>query len=134
MTRNEFFEKLARNFMDCLEIVKRKNADYATEENPLSNFEAATTFAGIEPTVALLVRIGDKWTRYRNLMTGKEPAVQDESIEDTLRDVINYTNILLIYHQKNAELRPKDEVEMFAQLPSGGDWFKKWAEKITEIL
>lgn len=41
--------------------------------------------------VALLIRLEDKFNRLNHLMLGKKEAqVKEESIEDTLRDIIGY--------------------------------------------
>jgi len=58
----------------------RKNNDYGSDN--ILKF-------GI---IGLIVRLGDKISRYKNLSTNKniEQKVKDESLKDTLMDIINY--------------------------------------------
>ena len=58
----------------------RKNNDYGAEN--ILKF-------GI---IGIIVRLGDKISRYKNLSTNKniEQKVKDESLKDTLMDIINY--------------------------------------------
>lgn len=41
-----------------------------------------------------LVRISDKWNRIKNLLSGSEAQVNDESVKDTLLDMANYCIML----------------------------------------
>jgi len=42
--------------------------------------------------IGIIVRLGDKIARYKNLSTNKaEQKVKDESLKDTLMDIINYS-------------------------------------------
>lgn len=72
-------------------LTQRKNADYAGEEDPFKNFrEFGTT--------GFLVRMSDKWSRIRNLLSsGKAPAVKDEKVEDTLLDLATYSILLICW-------------------------------------
>lgn len=45
---------------------------------------------------AILIRLNDKLTRLETLMSGKERKVNDESVEDTLRDLANYALMELV--------------------------------------
>lgn len=62
------------------ELYKAKNADYGN------------SFTKVRDTVpnAILVRLMDKMNRLEKLMTKGYRQVQDEKIEDTLRDLANY--------------------------------------------
>ncbi len=55
-------------------------------------------------------RLGDKYTRYKTwakkAVESKETALQFESVEDTLRDVIGYATIGLLILKKLEEARP----------------------------
>lgn len=87
-----FLRELEKTFAECLEIAKRKNADYAEQGDPFKNFKMSTQ-VGVAPERAILVRISDKISRVSNLLD-KENSVMDERIEDTLHDIINYCAIL----------------------------------------
>lgn len=83
-----------------LEIHEAKNHDYAGDGgDPYKNFrECEDIYVEGNPIPAwtgILVRIGDKWSRIKNL-TKFEPAVKGESIKDTLLDMANYSVLALI--------------------------------------
>lgn len=92
MTNKQFITNIEKSFKDIVELIKIKNADYATNSDPFKNFRSASVI-GISPSQAILVRITDKLSRISNLL-GKKAQVKDESIEDTLNDIIGYTVIM----------------------------------------
>ena len=68
-----------------------KNADYG------SSFDKSMSRYGL---TSLAVRLFDKFNRFENLASGKEPQVKGESIADTLLDIANYAILGLIYMTK----------------------------------
>lgn len=96
----QFIEELDKTFKEALEIVKRKNQDYATKTNPFRNFEYAA-YWNIDVAEAIGVRISDKFARIANLYqkskNGERRAVMDERMEDTILDCINYLAILKLW-------------------------------------
>lgn len=72
----------------------RKNANYAEDENPLSNLRECEKF-GIPASHGVMVRMSDKWSRLTQLMNGKQDMV-GESIKDTLMDMAVYSLLLTI--------------------------------------
>jgi hypothetical protein len=70
----------------------RKNHDYAghTEKDPFANFRLCES-AGLCSTAAgILVRLSDKLSRLATFVAKGKLTVSDESVEDTILDVINY--------------------------------------------
>lgn len=65
---------------------KRKNADYGDSFSTLRK----------ELPSAILVRIYDKYSRLKNLMSGAHQHVSDESVKDTLMDLANYCVMELV--------------------------------------
>jgi hypothetical protein len=65
-----------------------KNADYARDDDPLSNFTFAAGVAGCEVDTVFRVLIGVKLARLDELLKGKTP--QHESVEDSLLDLSVY--------------------------------------------
>ncbi len=104
MRFDNYIAEAHQNLSKCINIMKAKAKDYATECDPFANFRACEQF-GIPLERGILVRISDKISRINNLFD-KEADVVDESIEDTIRDAINYLNIIHIYlkEKRNAEL------------------------------
>ena len=64
-------------------IMRKKNADYAREGDPFHNFRRH----GLK---GFVVRMDDKMCRLDNYVEKGTFEVADESIEDTLADLINY--------------------------------------------
>ena len=84
-TENEFLEVLA----PVAELLRRKNTDYGNSYD-----ESRREFG----EVAFLVRLNDKFARLKTL-TSQEAQVNDESIEDTIADIIGYCTLELRYRQ-----------------------------------
>lgn len=96
MTTKDYNNRLARHFQECLTISQAKNADYADLNNPFKNFILSAQVANLPVAKGMIIRIMDKMTRISNLLA-RENVVKDEKIEDTIKDAINYLNILLVY-------------------------------------
>lgn len=95
MNQEQFYASIQKTFTDGLGLIKVKNADYANSTNPFRNFESAN-IAGLEVDRAILVRVLDKLARVSNLLS-KDPAVVEETVNDTILDAINYLAIMKTY-------------------------------------
>ena len=93
MTHEEFIQSLENIYKESVTIAKAKNKDYSVDSDPFKNFRFAP-FVGVTVERGILVRLCDKISRVSNLLE-KEASVKDEGIEDTLKDLINYSAILL---------------------------------------
>lgn len=89
------FYELLENLAD---LHDRKNANYAEDNNPLSNFEECEKF-GVPAYVGTMVRMSDKWSRLTQLMKGKKDEV-GESVKDTLLDLAVYSLLEIIIYEK----------------------------------
>lgn len=84
-------------FKKCVDIMKKKNADYSNSDaNAFRNFQAIEQLGIVDAKTGMLVRMTDKFMRIRTLLTN-EPQVKTESIRDTIEDFINYLAILHAY-------------------------------------
>jgi hypothetical protein len=101
MNRERFLEELEKNQDNDLEIIKKKNSDYAADADPFQNFRGVEHWGITDAETGILVRLSDKMQRVCNLID-REAQVEDESIIDTLSDARNYLNILQVYleHEK----------------------------------
>ena len=81
--RGRLYTHHVRLCHDALELMTKKNHDYASLEDPYRNFRQFGRFG-------ILVRLGDKFARLRSFEEQGELKVQDESVRDTLLDIINY--------------------------------------------
>lgn len=96
MNNKVFLEAIESYYKEAVEILKKKNADYATEADPFKNFRNAL-LVNVPVEKAILVRISDKMARISNCLEKGGVQVEDETIRDTLLDSINYLAILIAY-------------------------------------
>ncbi len=87
------------------DIHDRKNANYAADNNPLSNFLQSETF-DVPAFKGCLVRMSDKFSRICQLAKGK-PDMVGEAITDTLMDLSVYSLIAIILYERQQSLTPK---------------------------
>ena len=80
--------------LEVAELVERKNKDYG------NSFDKTLDKYGM---TAYFLRIEDKVNRLISLDKNKEILVTDESIEDTLKDIIGYTLLMLNYRENKKE-------------------------------
>jgi len=97
MTKKEYFEFAEKFFKECIDISRKKNADYTgNDANPFSNFQSVEVL-GITTEQGLLTRMMDKMKRVASFTEKGELQVKDESVTDTLRDLANYSCLLAGY-------------------------------------
>lgn len=87
----EFHEKFAAA---AKKLMKSKNCDYADDTDPFANFRRHGRFG-------ILVRLDDKLLRLGNMLKKKKFEVSDESLHDTLIDVVNYAILFAAYSDKS---------------------------------
>ena len=75
------------------EIMKAKNADYS-KSDPLGNFYVAEALQATSAANGIIVRMSDKLSRLVSVLAKGEAQVKDESVEDTIVDIINYAILL----------------------------------------
>ena len=106
MTKNGYFEFAQDFFGQCLEISKKKNADYTGKnDDPFSNFQSVNTL-GISTEHGFLTRMMDKMKRIASFVENGSLQVKDESVTDTLRDLANYSCLLAGYIKSESEKLP----------------------------
>lgn len=96
MNRKEYLASLDSIFKECLDVAKSKNHDYAKDSNPFSNFELSELLANVPTEDGIYIRLLDKVARIGRLLHNKN-LVKGEGIDDALKDLINYSAILLTY-------------------------------------
>lgn len=102
MTREELFQLHTDLTQKGFEILKRKNADYS-KGTPLGNFYVAEALQACTAENGIIVRMSDKLSRLVSILE-KGAQVKDESIEDTIVDIINYS-VLLAAVIRNGEVQ-----------------------------
>ena len=84
-------KKIKEIAIDVVDLVEKKNKDYG------NSFDKTLEEYG---DTAYFLRIEDKLSRLKSL-SKKDAAVVDESIEDTLKDIIGYTLLMINNKRKN---------------------------------
>lgn len=67
----------------ALALMEKKNHDYAAASDPFRNFR-------MFGPLGILVRLSDKMSRLRSFEEEGQLLVKDESVQDTVLDIINY--------------------------------------------
>lgn len=102
MTQEEFFASIENTYKTALELTRKKNVDYGGRQDCFQNFRMAEQL-GISMEHAILVRMSDKLSRIATLLR-QEALVKDESLIDTLRDMCNYSAIMIaVLEYRNAK-------------------------------
>ena len=92
MNRSELFELHKSVCKTALEIMEKKNHDYAGQggENPFANFTRTEAMGICSTEQGFLTRITDKVSRLSTFASAGELKVDNESYYDAILDIINY--------------------------------------------
>jgi len=96
LTTKQFLKRLKELHNEALEITKNKNADYAGIDDPFKNFKIVEELGITSVEEGIMTRMCDKMSRISTLLK-KKANVKDESIQDSLKDLSNYSLILSVY-------------------------------------
>ena len=105
MTGNEFVEWHKQTVLKMNEICKAKNQDYSGggDVYAFNNFVMVEHKKVCSTEAGFLVRMEDKMMRVNNLLRNGDNAVKDESIQDTLLDLANYSILMAGYIQSKQQ-------------------------------
>ena len=76
-----------------------------SNRNKIAYFDVVRDLLGIKPHVGILVRMSDKLSRLGSFTQKGFLAVNDESVEDTLLDLANYSLLCLMEYRKDKEVK-----------------------------
>jgi hypothetical protein len=93
MTQQELFNFIEESQKKGLDIIKKKNCDYGANDDCFANFR-------MFGELGFAVRLSDKLSRIKTLLTRGSAEVKDESIEDTIIDMANYCHLLLAFRKE----------------------------------
>lgn len=96
MTHHEKMEKMEAIFNKALSTAHAKGLDYSGEQDGMGNLK---DFGAM----GIVARIGDKYNRLKNIFSSGAIHVQDESILDTLEDLINYAALCIIQYKDETQ-------------------------------
>lgn len=104
MNQQDLRVYMEKFFQGCIDISIKKNQDYAKDSDPFLNFRAAES-VGATPEGGILIRMSDKLVRASNVIKKGRAAVSNETLEDTLKDLANYSAILsALLHEKEGKV------------------------------
>lgn len=127
MTKEEYF-RFHDDFCERMSSITRaKSQDYVGDSgDPFANFKVCEKLGVCSTETGFLVRMLDKMTRIANLADGREAAVFDERIEDSLHDLSNYSALFAGYLKSKKidelinqmESWPLEDADVFLEEPS----------------
>lgn len=94
MTLKEYLTVQDSIFARAHDISKRKGHDYSGKADTLANLKRTAALGITSAERGVLVRMGDKLSRLVTLIDGEPGQVKDESIQDTILDMVNYSCLL----------------------------------------
>jgi len=107
MNRDELLELHQTMSNKAFELMKKKNHDYAGGKDrsmPFANFTRCEAMGFSTTEQGFGVRLTDKMSRLSTFCEGGVLKVADESVEDTILDIINYVILFYGYVQSKKEI------------------------------
>lgn len=113
MAPDDYFQFHEQLCDEARALSQRKNNDYADpdahSDDPFCvfrNFMMCEHASICSVEQGFLVRLSDKFMRLCNLLRpGHEQAVEDESVDDTIKDIINYSVLLAALRKLKKEIK-----------------------------
>ena len=133
MNRRELFELHRDLSEDALEVMKNKNEDYSSNNDPFANFKGSQSL-NIDPVKGALIRCSDKLSRISSFIDNGTLKVKDESVKDTIIDLINYS--VLIYGMIQEEEEEEEEKKSLNVLEKEANhlYDKQFYKQIDDLL
>lgn len=89
-----------RKLNEIKKLHEAKRSDYTGGQHPLFNYIKSARLAGITPEQGMFARMCEKIIRLSVLLPqGSDPAVSNESIDDTLRDIAIISILMQLYRE-----------------------------------
>lgn len=86
--------------IDCMaDIHQKKNSDYATDQDPLSNFKQAAKGVGITPFQYCMARVYEKMARLEQII--KKGSANNEGMLESTIDIANLVIIAQILWEQD---------------------------------
>jgi hypothetical protein len=78
------------------ELYRKNRTDYVkVNDDPLSSLVRSRNL-GVEPHIAALIRLGDKFNLLENFVKNGRYETHDESIRETLLDISSYATLTIL--------------------------------------
>lgn len=118
MTKQEYMAFHEACCKKMIEVTKAKNADYTGEgDDPFANFTRVEALGITDTARGFLVRMTDKMSRITSFAQKGFLLVKDESVEDTLIDLANYSILMAGFLRSRRMKEPAPEVKTQEQDP-----------------
>lgn len=124
----------------AIPIVTQRNAAYAGGGDVFGNLNLIETLSSgdIRTETGIVIRMGDKVSRLYSL-TARSASENDESLEDTLIDLLGYSALLLLRHrtrtQTSIPASPTGWPHDYAwdgTIPCTGSYRCRWCKKVAD--
>src|SRR3990172_7386733 len=106
MPRHPGSERFHQILQELGELHDRKQADYGTDADPFANVRSSRDFA-VPAWVGAMIRGNDKISRIKSFI--KKRRLENEALEDSLRDLAVYTIIALVLYEEEREGAPSGQ-------------------------
>lgn len=93
-TREELFKLHQDMCAEALELMKKKNNDYASGSDPFMNFRRAEYLGFATAELGVLIRMTDKMSRISTFLKNGDLSLSNESVYDAIIDMVNYSVLL----------------------------------------
>lgn len=94
MTREELLQIHRDLCSRSCDLMKKKSEDYATGDDPFANFKRGEILGFATSEEGLMLRVVDKISRISTFLKRGQLNVENESVEDSIMDIINYMVLL----------------------------------------
>lgn len=96
-----FENELEELLFEFKDLLVAKNTDYSgdIEDNPFANFQFTADAIGIFVEDAIFYEIAKKYKRAANLHKTPSSALQNESYEDAIKDMLGGCLLMLLYQR-----------------------------------
>lgn len=82
-------------------LMAKKNLDYGAVTDPFANFRRIEAMGICKTEAGIMVRMLDKMSRASSYLERGELSVKDETVVDSLTDLVNYSILLIALLEDN---------------------------------
>jgi len=111
-TQEEVIRVLKTTAKNLESVLQSKGQDYSGKEDTFKNFKLSADLLGISVEMVILSRMGDKLSRMASIFRKGHTEVKDETVIDTIDDLIGYAVLLKTYLEKKEEKKVIQDPEV----------------------
>jgi len=100
MNQEQLLEYAEKTFKHVLQVMREKNEDYtdaSKSNNAFRNFELGEYYGVGSTELGFWYRLSDKFSRLSTFFSSGKLSVKNESVTDTIADMIGYLALLKAY-------------------------------------